>query len=111
MGPWLLPPHSTNVCGFRHSPPSCGGKEGCDPPVPVPVPGSHGRVLKQEGAVSPTRCPVECLGKALLCCLGRCRLCRPWHSPPLLRLVGVWGLWTHLQSWRVLVPLSRTILE
>lgn len=35
MGPWLLPPRSTNAYGFGQSLPSCGVKEGCYPPMLV----------------------------------------------------------------------------
>lgn len=80
MGPWLLPPHSANVCGLGHDSPSRGVKEGCDSPMLVL--GSH----KQEGAqrkeLFPSHCPAGCLGKALPGSLGWCSL---WgHSAHLL---------------------------
>lgn len=74
------------------------------------------QVPEQEGAGDKELFPPCCaqwdvLGKALPCSLGCCRLY--WAVAPASSAgsSGVWGLWTHLQSWRVLVLLSRTILD
>lgn len=115
MGPWPLPPHSTNVWGFGHGPPSCGVKEGCDPPLPVP--GSHRQMMergrsRREGAKGgshfPHTVPSRMFGQGSARLPGLVQALPAVARTSSARTVGVWGLWTHLQSWRVLVLLSRT---
>lgn len=74
------------------------------------------QVPEQEGAGDKELFPPCCaqwdvLGKALPCSLGCCRLYWAVAPASFAGSAGVWGLWTHLQSWRVLVLLSRTILD